>query len=168
VPLLTLFYYVLLFLIWLFLTYSGIKGLFFNSTGEESGSKKRPKVLVMVPCKGSDIDLERNLKSAMVQSYLNHKVVAIVESDDDLAVASIKAAKMDYIIADVKCVKCSGKVRNLASAIRRFRDFDAYCIMDSDVHVGPNWLFDLVSQMDDNTGIVTAFPIFSPIDGAFW
>ena len=161
-------YIIFLFVIWLFLTWGGINSLFRKRKVEQAKSKKKLKILLMVPCKGTDLQLERNLRNARKQDYANYKAIAIVESRDDPAFKSIKASGIDYMIADFECHNCSGKVRNLASALSRFKNYDAYCIMDSDVNAGKSWLFSLAAAMDEKTGICTAFPIFNPVDGGFW
>jgi cellulose synthase/poly-beta-1,6-N-acetylglucosamine synthase-like glycosyltransferase len=119
----------------------------------------------MVPCKGHDIDLERNLRSAINQDYRNFRPIAIVESERDAAFPAIKRSGIEYIIADYKCTKCSGKVRNLCSAISRFPEYELLCIMDSDVNAPRWWLSRLVAAMDQHTGIATSYPIFNPIGG---
>lgn len=156
---------VFLSLIWLFL----ISIAFFGNSKSRSSkpSKARPKVLVVVPCKGNDIDLTENLKSALAQDYKNYRAVAVIESKKDPAYKAIKKAGMDYIISDFKCTKCSGKVRSLSSAFRRFPSYELYCIFDSDVMAPTNWLSSLVAAMNPNIGIATSFPIFEPISG-FW
>lgn len=161
-------YVIFLFVIWLFLSSAGIRGLLPGKPAEpQQKSRKRLKILLMVPCKGSDIGLERNLRNATRQDYPNYKAVAIVESKADPAFRAIKASGIEYMIADFKCENCSGKVRNIASAIRRFRGYDAYCMLDSDVNAWKGWLSSLAAAMSDDIGIATSFPIFNPV-GGFW
>lgn len=119
----------------------------------------------MVPCKGKDIELERNLRGAIGQDYKNFRPIAIVESESDPAIGPIKRSGIEHIIADYKCAKCSGKVRNLCSAISRFPDYDLLCIMDSDVNAPKWWLSSLVAGMDDKVGIATSYPVFNPVGG---
>jgi len=159
---------IFLFVIWLYLSSAGISGLMQKKIEQRPKSSKKLKILLMVPCKGTDIQLERNLKNATRQDYANYKAVAIVESKDDPAFKAIKASGIDYLIADPNYQNCSGKVKNLATAIAKFNNYEAYCIMDSDVNAGPGWLSSLASAMDDGVGIATAFPLFNPVDGRFW
>lgn len=161
-------YIIFLFVIWLFLSYGGIRGLIPKGAEQRQKQGRRLKILLMVPCKGTDIELARNLRNATRQDYPNYKAVAIVESRKDPAFSSIKASGIDYLIADSKYQNCSGKVKNLATAISRFKNYDAYCILDSDVNAGRSWLSSLAAAMDDKTGIATAFPTFNPSNGRFW
>jgi cellulose synthase/poly-beta-1,6-N-acetylglucosamine synthase-like glycosyltransferase len=161
-------YVIFLFVIWLFLTSAGIGRLIPRAAAvPPQKSRKRLKILLMVPCKGTDIALERNLRNATRQDYPNYRAVAIVESREDPAFRAIKSSGIDYMITDFKCRNCSGKVRSLSSAIRHFKGYDAYCILDSDVNAWKGWLSSLAAAMGDNVGIATAFPTFNPV-GGFW
>ena len=138
--------------------------------GEIYGKPKRfrPKTLVMLPCKGLDITLDANILSLKTQSYDNYKLVAIVASNKDKALEHIIKAGVDYIIADKDLVKCSGKVKNLLSAIRRFRGYDVYVVADSDVTFSTDWLESLVYALNSNKALVsTTYPYFNPL-GGFW
>jgi cellulose synthase/poly-beta-1,6-N-acetylglucosamine synthase-like glycosyltransferase len=159
---------IFLFVIWLILSSAGLNGLMPKKDEAKPTQRKKLKILLMVPCKGTDIELERNLTNATKQDYPNYKAVAIVEGKDDPAFKSIKASGIDYILADPKYDACSGKVKNLSTALAKFKGYDAYCIMDSDVNTQKGWLSSLAASMDEKTGIATAFPIFNPVDGGFW
>ena len=160
-------YLIFLLIIWLPLSIAGIRSLIPRGAKPPRRTGKQLRILLMVPCKGRDINLVRNLRNATRQDYPNHRAVAIVESRRDPAFRAIKSSGIGYLIADFKCGNCSGKVRNLASAIRRFRGYDAYCILDSDVNANAGWLSSLAMAMDGKTGIATAFPTFNPL-GGFW
>ncbi len=134
------------------------------------GRGYRPKTLVMVPCRGKDLTLKDNLKSISGQSYKNYDVIAIVDSADDPAVRHIREVGIRFILSDYKrgSGRESGKVRAIITAIRRFKDYDAYVIADSDILVGRNWLKELVAPLQDGMiGISTTFPKFAP-RGGFW
>lgn len=126
------------------------------------------KTLVIVPCRGVDYSLGKNLQSIMHQDYKNFKVIAVVDTLDDPAVRYIIEAGMDYITADSDCNRCSGKVRAISTALKKFTDYDIYVIADSDITVEKTWLRLLVSPFaDDYVGISTTFPYFLPV-GGFW
>ncbi len=164
-------YIILMFTIWLVLIGASFIGILARrelgrEVGEESENIKDPKILLMVPCKGDDINLVRNLKSAMNQDYKSYRAVAIIESTKDPAYKAISKAGIDYIIGDYKC-EGSGKVRSISAALDKFKDYDAYCIMDSDVHVDKSWLSLLAKNLTKGVGISTSFPIFNPIGGFY-
>ena len=127
-----------------------------------------PKTLVMVPCRGGDMTLKDNLKSISDQSYKNYDTIAIVDSTDDPAVKYIRETGIKCILSDYKGGKASGKVRAIITAIRSFKDYDAYVIADSDILVSRNWLKELVAPLQNRKiGVSTTFPKFVPRAG-FW
>lgn len=126
-----------------------------------------PKTLVIVPIKGLDITLKENLLSLKRQNYKNYDIVAVIDSYDDPAVKVIEETGINYILSDSKG-KGSGKVKAVATAIERYKNYDAYVIADSDIHVQENWLQELIKPLSiKDVGISTTFPIFIPING-FW
>lgn len=126
------------------------------------------KALIIVPCRGMDYSLDDNLKSIVNQEYPNFRTVAVVDTSVDEALPSIKNAGIEYIISNASCIKCSGKVRAIASALEKYPDFDIYVIADSDILVKEDWLLKLVSPFGDNKyGLSTTFPYFRPV-GGFW
>lgn len=136
----------------------------------DSGRMRRftPKTLVMVPCKGTDLTLKRNLLSLKGQDYKNYDVVAIVESRKDAAFSRIRSAGVPYMIADRKFEGCSGKVKNLLSAMTRMKDYDVYVVVDSDVTASREWLKLLVQPLrSKRIGVSTTYPYFRP-SGGFW
>jgi cellulose synthase/poly-beta-1,6-N-acetylglucosamine synthase-like glycosyltransferase len=160
-------YIALLILAWVLLLFMAVEGIR-RKAETMRAPEKPPRILLMVPCKGEDIGLEDNLRSAMRQDYGNYRAIAIVESRSDGAMGAIRKAGIGYMVSGgFRCAKCSGKVRNLAAAIRRFGGYDAYCIMDSDVYAWEGWLSSLARALGKNVGIATSFPIFEPV-GGFW
>ncbi len=126
------------------------------------------RTLVIVPCKGRDYTLDENLKGIMANMNANWRAVAVVDSEDDAAVQSVRGSGMGMIIADDPCTRCSGKVSAIASAINHFPDFPVYVIADSDILPGDEWLRLLLAPMSTvNVGISTTFPYFRPV-GGFW
>jgi cellulose synthase/poly-beta-1,6-N-acetylglucosamine synthase-like glycosyltransferase len=155
-----------LILIFIFLTANAIlpkkKGIY------NTKRNYRPKTLVMLPCKGNDIGLVNNLNAIKKQSYKNYDVIAIVDSKKDPAFKAIEATNTKFMISDFKCKNCSGKVRALSSALSKFKSYDAYVILDSDVLVSKDWLELLIAPLSDRRiGISTAYPVFKPV-GGFW
>lgn len=143
-----------------------------RAIGETEGVDKRrflPKALVVVPCRGIDIGLEGNLSSLMQQNYSRYRVIAVVDSREDPALKTIRKVGMEYLVSNTKCGMCSGKVRAIATALEKERDYDAYAIADSDVRVGSAWLKELMLPLHDKrVGISTSFPRFVPMAGGFW
>ena len=133
-----------------------------------TNNRYHPKTLVIMPCKGHEIDLADNLRMARSQLYRNYDVVAVVDSGKDTALDAIRKTKTRYMVFSYRRGSASRKVAALAAAISGFRDYDAYAILDSDVNVGRDWLGHLVAPLADNrVGISTSYPVFKPI-GGFW
>ena len=126
------------------------------------------RVLVIVPCRGHDISLTENLMSIRKQEFANYDAVAVVDSEDDVAIHSIREAGMDYIVSSADCTRCSGKVRAISTALEKFSGYDTYVIADSDATFSSRWLRKLVAPLaDPKVGLSTAFPVFIPC-GGFW
>ena len=128
----------------------------------------RPRVMVMMPCKGGEIDLPGNLKSLMSQSYGDYETVAIIDDRKDGALPFIKESGMKWITTSRKFNKGSGKVNALATAMEKFGNYDIYVIADSDIRVGANWLVKLIAPLSDkDVGLSTSYPYFKAV-GGFW
>ncbi len=127
-----------------------------------------PRVLVILPVKGIDFEMEYNLKSLKEQSYSNYRIIAVADSEDDKSLDLIRKEGIEFMISDASCNNCSGKVRAIYSALLRFKEFDCYVIADSDIRVDRNWLNKLIRPLSRNDiGISTTFPKFFP-RGGFW
>ena len=127
-----------------------------------------PKTLVIVPCKGTEISLRRNLESLKKQKYGKYDLIAVVDSESDESLAAIKSLRIKYAVSEVRSAKASGKVMAIAAALQRFRNYEAYAIADSDITAGSSWLRELVAPLQDKRiGVSTVFPYFVPV-GGFW
>lgn len=125
-------------------------------------------VLVIIPCRGNDYELEENLKSISTQDYPDFKTIAVVDSTSDEALSSIRKAGIGFTVSRETCSGCSGKVRAIATAVEMNPDYDVYVLADSDIRVKNDWLSSLVAPFSDGrTGISTTFPYFNPV-GGFW
>lgn len=138
--------------------------------GSEPVSKGNPigRVLVMIPCKGTDLTLDETFRSLKNQDYDNYEILCIVDDLKDPALEYIAKAGLKFAVSDYECIGCSGKVRALCTAIQQSPHFDIYVIADSDIIVKRNWLRSLISPLsDESTGLSTTFPLFVP-DHKFW
>ncbi len=127
-----------------------------------------PRVLVMMPCKGHDIDLAGTIRAAMGQDLKGYDFITIVEDGKDSAMMDIRKAGARHMLSGSYKCKGSKKVRSLAAAISKFRNYDIYVILDSDTRVDSRWLGRLVAPLADRSvGLSTAFQVFNPV-GGFW
>ena len=127
-----------------------------------------PRVLVMMPCKGHDIDLAGNIRAAMGQDFKGYDFITIVEDGKDPALMDIRKAGARHMLSgNYRCMG-SKKVRSLAAAMSRFRNYDVYVILDSDTRVDSKWLGRLVAPLGyKGVGLSTSFQVFNPV-GGFW
>ncbi|MCL4403575.1 glycosyltransferase family 2 protein [Candidatus Marsarchaeota archaeon] len=133
-----------------------------------NGTKPAPRALVMIPCRGIDINLNGNVSSAMHQSYRNYDAVAIVDSMEDPCINVLKETGIAIMKSDGRKGGRSGKVRAISTALSSKKGYDIYVVLDSDVRVGRHWLSELIAPLSDRRiGISTTFPYFNPISG-FW
>ncbi len=127
-----------------------------------------PNVLVIIPCRGVDLTLEKDLKSIKLQKYRKFKAIAVVDGHEDKSIPAIKGAGLDYMVSGGPRGKSSGKVAAILAAVRRFNNYNVYVIADSDIEVDESWLANLMAPMrDGRVGISTMFPYFNPL-GGFW
>ncbi len=127
-----------------------------------------PSVLVIIPCKGQDFELYKNLISVKNQAFPNFEVVAVLDGEDDPARDSVLRAGIPYLISSSSCEGCSGKVRAISTAIESLPRHDVYVIADSDIRVGKGWLAAITAPLASRkTGLCTMYPYFKPV-GGFW
>ncbi|MGC8483902.1 MAG: glycosyltransferase [Thermodesulfobium sp.] len=138
---------------------------YFNSNEDYRYS---PRVLVVVPCRGKDHEMEINFNSLLKQDYSNFEIVAVVDSEDDEALEVIKSLGINYLITDHYSKAASGKVRAITTAIRRMKGFEIIALADSDTIVPEHWLKELIFPLHKKEiGAVSTYPRFIP-KGGFW
>ncbi len=158
---------ILISLAWLGLMLLNLIGVLAGS-GERYTKGPRGRVLVIIPCKGRDVTLEQNLLSVKRQNYRNMQIIAVVDSADDQAIGAIRRARINCIVAAKRHEGGSGKVTAIITAMRRFRDFDIYVVIDSDVQCARDHVSRLVAPLSDRkVGVATTYPYFNPVRG-FW
>ncbi|MDE1856677.1 MAG: glycosyltransferase [Candidatus Micrarchaeota archaeon] len=158
-------YILIVSLCWIGLVLVNVMPLAKRPKASPANPRYRPRTLVIVPCKGTDIELEKNLASLMGGS---HDVVAVVDSAGDPAMRAIRRAKVSNIVSSSKCTGCSGKVRAIATAIERMRGYDVYVVSDSDVRNTPDGISALVAPLADRgVGVSTSWQYIKPV-GGFW
>jgi cellulose synthase/poly-beta-1,6-N-acetylglucosamine synthase-like glycosyltransferase len=132
---------------------------------QQSGSSKfesDPRTLVIIPCKGVDLNMVENLKSIANQAYHNFDIIAVVDDPQDLAVKEIRDADIQFISSSMPQSRASGKVKALLTALKKYPDYEVYVVADTDIIVDSNWLRSLISPLADGTvGISTMFPFFN-------
>ena len=127
-----------------------------------------PRVLVIVPCRGIDHDMEENFNSILYQDYQNFELIGVVDSIEDPANTVLKKMGIRTIITENYEGASSGKVRAITTAIRKEKDYDVYVLADSDTKLPEHWLREMVYPLKgDRVGAVTTYPRYIPM-GGFW
>jgi ceramide glucosyltransferase len=128
------------------------------------------RVLLCVPCKGRDLNLEENIRSLLEQDYDDYEVSFIVESTDDPAYSAIKREMAAHpwihtrLIISGRAAQSGQKVHNLRVATARLSPRIEYvAFADSDARPRPEWLRMLISRLyRPNIGAMTGYRWFVP------
>ncbi|MCL4373990.1 MAG: glycosyltransferase family 2 protein [Candidatus Marsarchaeota archaeon] len=135
----------------------------------KSSERYEPRVLVILPAKGTDLDQRGNFLSLAKQDYENYDIVAVVDTPEDEATETAAVAGIKVEVAKGRCKKCSGKNKAIAYALNKFKNYDVYVIADSDIRAGKAWLRKLIKPLaDPEIGTSTTFPAFVPVGYGFW
>ena len=129
------------------------------------------RVALVVPCKGSDVGLEKNLRSLFRQDYLDYEVRFVVESSADPAYPVIRRLMAQYpevssrIVAAGRAHRCGQKVHNLRVATADLGEEIRYvAFADSDARLRRQWLRALVSRLDrPGIGAATGYRWYVPV-----
>jgi len=154
-------------LIWAGMICIAIAGIVFKERQKKYGSFNK-KAIIIVPCKGIDLTLQKNLRAIKKEENDKIKAVAVVDDVDDESVSIINKTGFNFIVSSNHYKDCSGKVAAICTAIEKFKDYSAYVIIDSDVQCFEGHVKDLLAPLSDpNIGISTAYPYFNPANN-FW
>lgn len=112
-------------------------------------------VLLIVPCRGAEPDLERNIGSVLEQDYGDYVVRFVVESTQDPAYAVIRRVMAAHpqvvsrVIVAGSTMTGGQKVHNLLAATEALpEEAKILAFADSDACLRPEWLRALVSRLD--------------------
>lgn len=135
----------------------------------------QPKTALIVPCKGLDLDFERNIGSLFAQEYDNYLLWFVVEAQDDPAYKALLEFKQRLdqttkaidvkIWVSGKGTACSQKIHNLLYCCRRVpEDIEVLAFADSDITVRTDWLSHLVYPLHQKkNGVSSGYRWFVPV-----
>src|SRR2546428_6494115 len=134
-----------------------------------------PRVLVLVPCRGADPDLGKNLDAVLAQEHAAYRVVFCVDRLDDGAVAVIEAARARTrvptgiaVASDIPELGGKGLALLGGLATRRSPD-EVVVFLDSDIRPHPGFLRDLVQPLAlPSVGATTGDRWDVPVHGGVW
>jgi cellulose synthase/poly-beta-1,6-N-acetylglucosamine synthase-like glycosyltransferase len=141
----------------------------------------RPKLSVILPCKGLDPGFKKNVLKLLEQDYIqakdgrrpNFEVIFSVASKEDPAyevleevVRSCPSLETQLVVAGVNPHR-GQKINNQLAALKNTsRDTEVFVFVDSDVVARPDFLSHLVAPLqDDRVGIATGYRFYIPFKG---
>jgi ceramide glucosyltransferase len=149
-------------------------GLYSLSKYRKVRSWYRPKTVLIVPCKGIDLDFEKNITSFFEQEFNNYLLWFVVESEDDPAYEKLQhlreslsqqsqALDVKIWVAGIGKI-CSQKIHNLLYGCQRMPDdTEVLAFADSDICVRKDWLSHLVYPLrQEKTGVASGYRWFVP------
>jgi ceramide glucosyltransferase len=134
----------------------------------------RPKTVLIVPCKGIDLDFEKNITSFFEQEFNNYLLWFVVESENDPAYEKLchlseslssrsQALDVKIWVAGIGKI-CSQKIHNLLYACQRIPDdTEVLAFADSDICVRRDWLSHLAYPLrQQKNGVASGYRWFVP------
>ena len=134
-----------------------------------------PLVSVIVPCKGQDFELAKNLQAMLDQDYKDYEVIFVTASDKDPSSPVIHEVIKKFPSRRVKIVRAGfsqgqgEKVNNLIQGIHQSdRKSQVLVFADSDGRPHRFWLKDLLKRLyEPNVGASSGYRWFFPRNGNF-
>ncbi len=136
----------------------------------------RPKVALIVPCKGLDPDFEANILAFVAQDHPDLQFVFVTATSDDPAHAKLASVirqnpgvSASLLVAGITPGR-SQKINNLLKAVEAIGESaDVFVFMDSDSRPNPAFVRHLIQPLRDvRTGLATGFRWYMPVRGGFW
>ena len=109
---------------------------------------------VIVPVKGVDPALKKNITSLLRQDFGYYDLVYVVDSDLDPAYKIISSVDVKVLISEAVCDNCSGKIRAQLTALKHVST-DFVVFADSDTVYPENWLKEMVSGLNEGVATTT-------------
>ena len=105
------------------------------------------KVSVLIPVYNNEIYLARFLKSIEVQTYENIEFIAVNDGSTDNSLSILKAYEKSH--QNFKVISQENKGVNESKRVAlHYSDGDYIVVIDSDDYISPNYINDLVSQLE--------------------
>ena len=133
----------------------------------------RPPVTLIVPFKGFDHDLKRGIRAMLKLDYPQYRLLAVVESEDDPALAVLRETLAEFpagpaveiVVAGLAPDNIGQKVHNQLAAFDHLARRDPpwptptwWCFADSDAVPHARWLGQLVGPLaNEYNGVTTGY-----------
>lgn len=115
-----------------------------------------PPVSVIVPCKGSDFELQQNMEAILDQEFDDYEVIFVTASESDSSLAAIRRAarkfpgrRVEWVVSGFSDQR-GEKVHSLLRALNQVDPGSEVLVFaDSDGRPHRQWLRDLLSPLRD-------------------
>lgn len=133
-----------------------------------------PPASVVVPCKGSDFELQENVEAILDQDFQDYEVIFVTATEADSSLESLRRAARRFPGRRVKFVvsgfsnRRGEKVHSLMRALEEVDPATRVLVFaDSDGRPHRHWLRDLLAPLrDPETGASTGYRWFFPRRGS--
>lgn len=143
-------------------------------TGRRKSPLRReyaPRVRLVVPCKGLDLELEANLRALFELDYPSLELCFVVETADEPAVQVIQQLQARFnripsrIVFAGRAIHSGQKVHNLIAATREISpEIEVLAFADSDARPQPEWLLRLVERLENGKrAVATGYRWMRPV-----
>lgn len=134
---------------------------FTNSKRKTLSDSELPGVSIFKPVRGPEDGISENLESFFNLDYTQYELLFSVAEADDKTIPAIRALIAKYPKIDARLiigaveVGPNPKVNNMMRSYRQSK-YGVILISDSNVRVRPNYLRNMVSNLDPDVGIITS------------
>ena len=128
------------------------------------------RALVLIPCRGSDVEFEENLRHLFLQDYDDYEIRFLVESQDDPAYSVIRRTMAAHPEVDSRVI-VAGRARHVGQKVHNLRvgtselpDRVQYLVfVDGDARPDRQWLQTLIAGTNkEDVGATTGYRWFIP------
>lgn len=137
-----------------------------------------PYVSVIVPCRGLDQGLHKNLAALFHQDYPAYEILCVSDCDKDPALTVFETVRREagpvsylesHVVIAGEATDSGQKVHNLRAAVNETDPkSEVFAFVDSDACTRKDWLRSLVAPLaDERIGATTGYRWFIPAAGGF-
>ena len=128
-----------------------------------------PPATVIVPVKGDDEGLRKNLAALASLDYPDYELIVAANQAADIP-PGVLPPRVKVVLSHRDGSATSEKIQNLLAAIQAVRKTSAVlAFADSDGRPGPRWLQALVGPLsEEGVGASTGYRWFTPQPATFW
>lgn len=145
----------------------------FRKRAHPPRAEPAPPITILKPLHGDEPELYENLRSFCVQDYPRYQVIFGARDPRDPALAVARRLISEFPSRDLSIASgdanrsgANPKIANLSGMIGH-AEYDLLAIVDSDMRVGPDYLWDLAASFRDRrTGAATCLYTAVPVAGA--